>query len=215
MLQRYRFALLAAFVLIAAASPALSQPTHGFTEQFPGTSLSGFTGGSPLNNPGTGGFLGVGDGFLRIANTANANFGANSSLSAAFSGDYDAAGIDEIRLHLNDVGGDQAFELHVGIGNTTNFWQYNTGFLPPNGSWGEFVVPLNGPAGWTRIGGVVGTFQEALQTADRILVRHDLAPYISTPNTISGDVGVDNIRLISYATPAASTSWGRIKKLYR
>lgn len=206
---------LAVLIGVAVTSQAAAQPVPGYIETFSGTSLGGFTGGSALSNPGTGGFQGAGDGFLRISTAVATNFGANSSLNPAFAGDYLLAGVDEIRLRLNDVGADEAFEIHVGIGNAGNFWQYNTGFAPPNGSWGEFVVPLNGPAGWTQIVGLSGTFQDALQTADRILVRHDLAPYISTPNTIRGDLGVDHIELRSTVTSTTSRSWGRIKSLYR
>ena len=218
MLQRYRirlFAPIAAALIAAIASTAHAQPVPGFIEEFPGTSLGGFTGGSQLSNPGTGGYLGAGDGFLRINNPAVSNFGANSSLSIAFAGDYQLAGVDEIRLYLNDVGTDQEFSIHLSIGNPGNFWQYDTGFSPPNGSWGQYVVPLNGPAGWTRTVGLSGTFAEALQTADRILVRHDLPPYISSPNTIQGDAGVDHIELRSSVTSTSASSWGRIKALYR
>lgn len=218
MLQRARVTLFApiAAVMFAAIAPlAHAQPVPGFIEEFAGTSLGGFTGGSQLSNPGTGGFLGAGDGYLKITTPTASNFGANSSLSTAFAGDYLLAGVDEIRLRLNDVGADEAPSLHLAIGNTGNFWQFDTGFSPPNGSWGEYVVPLNGPTGWTRIGGISGTFADALQNADRILVRHDLAPYTPSPNTIKADVGVDHIELRSSVTSTASTSWGRIKTLYR
>lgn len=205
---------IAGLVLSVGAHPSWSQPTPGFLEEFSGASLGGFTSIATLTNPGTGGYLGAGDGFLRIASAAG-NLGANSSLSLDYAGNFQAAGVTEIRVYLNDVGTDQALEMHLGIGNQTNMWQYNTGFLPPNGAWGEYVVPLNGPAGWTQIVGLANTFQNAIQNADRILIRHDLAPYTQSPNTITGDVGVDHIQLKGSATPVASTSWSRIKTLYR
>jgi len=210
-----RVSWFAALLLTASTTVAVAQPVPGFIEEFAGTSLGGFTGGSPLSNPGTGGFLGAGDGYLKLTNTAVANFGSNSSLSPAFAGNYLLAGVDEIRVSMNDVGADEVLEMHLAIGNGGNFWQYNTGFAPPNGSWGVYIVPLNGPAGWTQIGGLPNTFTDALQNADRILLRHDLAPYIATPNQIRADVGVDHIELRSSVTPTAPTSWGRIKSLYR
>lgn len=219
MLLRYRTvtlsALFAALLLAAGATSAPAQPVVGFVEEFSGVALGGFTAGSLLSNPGTGGYLGSGDGFLRISTAALANLGANSSLSTAFAGDYLLAGVTEIRLYVNDVGADQAIEMHLSIGNTSNLWQYDTGYSPPNGSWGQYSVPLNGPSGWTRTVGLAGTFAEALQTADRILVRHDLAPFVSNPNTILGEVGIDHIELRGNPTPATSNSWGRIKRLYR
>lgn len=219
MLKRIRLALIvapvAALVLAAAAPSVHAQATPGFIQDFPGTTLGGFTSLSALSNPGTGGTLGAGDGYLRIFNAGVGNLGANSSLSSDFAGDYVLAGIDEIRLWVNDVGGDQALEIHLGIGHGLNMWQYNVGFLPPNGSWGEYVVPLTAPGNWTQVAGAPNTFANAIQNADRILIRHDLAPYVSSPNTIAGDVGVDRIQLVSSTTSAASTSWSRIKTLYR
>ena len=215
MTSRVRIAWITAVLLTAFASLAVAQPVPGFIEEFPGASLGGFTGGAPLSNPGAGGYLGGADGYLKIATVTASNFGANSSLSSAYVGDWNLAGVTEIRLYMNDIGLDEALEMHLAIGNTGNFWQYNTGFAPPNGSWGQYSVPLNGPAGWTQIGGVPNTFLNALQNTDRILLRHDLAPYTATPNTIKADVGIDHIELRGNVTPTARNSWGRIKSLYR
>lgn len=212
---RLRAALaLSTLLLVAAPSVSRSQPTAGFIETFPGTSVQGFGGGSQYANPGTGGYQGAGDGYLRVSTQAVANWGAHSALNPNFAGDYAAAGIVSISFRANDVGADEAFELHLGIGNSSNFWQYNSGFAPPNGSWGLFTVPLSGPAGWTQIVGT-GTFADALQNADRILFRHDLAPYVSSPNTIRGDAGIDHIELVGAPTSTTRGSWGRLKALYR
>ena len=185
-------------LLLAGARLAAAQPVVGFVENFHAADgTAGWTGGSLTSNPGTGGVDGPGDGFLRVATPAEANLGSNSSLSAAFAGDYAAAGVNQIRLWFNDIEIDDALELHLLIGNGTNFWQRNAGFLPPHDAWAEFVVDLDGPTGWTRTHGLSGTFQEALQTADRIHVRHDLAPYVMSPNPIKGDYGMDKVTLAS------------------
>lgn len=209
-------AVFALSTLLLGAAPAVStaQPTPGFIETFPGTSVQGFSGGSQYANPGTGGFQGAGDGYLRVTTPALSNWGAHSALNPNFAGDYAAAGITSIAFRANDVGTDEQFELHLAIGNTGNFWQYDTGFAPPNGSWGLHTVPLSGPAGWTQIVGT-GTFADALQNADRILIRHDVAPYVSNPNPIRGDAGIDHIHLIGAPTSARSGSWSRLKALYR
>ena len=44
-------------------------PVPGFVEDWPGTGLHGWGGGSNYSNPGTGGVGGVGDGFLILSNT--------------------------------------------------------------------------------------------------------------------------------------------------
>lgn len=206
---------LASAVTMALAAFAYAAPTPGFIEEFPGSGGTGsFGGGSILSNPGTGGFLGAGDGYLKVATPAVANLGTNSS-GPEYVGNWTSAGVDEVRLYLNDVGLDEALEIHFLIGTGSNFWSYNTGFAPPNGSWGEFIVPLTGPTGWTRVIGT-GTYADALANADRINIRHDKPPFVQAPDQIKADFGIDHITLRnSGATPTVGSSWGRIKHLYR
>jgi hypothetical protein len=219
MSHRYPAALLASslvLLLTATIAPRSSaNPVAGFIEEFPASNgVGSWTGGSTLSNPGSGGFLGGTDGYLKVSTPAVANFGTNST-GPEYQGDWMAAGVDEVRLRLNDVGTDELFEIHFLIGNAANLWSYNLGFAPPNGSWGEFIVPLNGPSGWTRTIGT-GTFASAITSVDRILIRHDKPPFVQAPDQIKGDLGIDHIMLRnSTATPTAESSWGRIKRLYR
>ena len=200
--------------LVLSPRGALSDPTFGFVEDFAAPGIGSWGGGSILSNPLTGGFGGAGDGYLQVATTATANLGARSA-GAEYLGNWTAAGIDEVHLWLDDVGADEPLEIHFLIGSGTNFWSYDTGFAPPLGSWAEFVVPLNGPTGWTRVTGS-GTFADALANVQQILIRHDKAPYVQQPDPLKGDFGIDRIVLTSSsATPAARASWGRIQSLYR
>ncbi len=180
------------------ASPAAAGPTIGFVEDFAGAgNLSGWTSSAENSNPGTGGVGGAGDGYLRTARSAFAGqLGAHSTFSE-YIGDWIAAGADRIRLSLNDVGADQALEVHVSIGNPSNFWQYNVGFIPPNGAWAEFTVDLTDSTAFTQIIDFAGgaTWSEALRAVDRVLVRHDLPPFTQTPNTILGEFGIDGIKI--------------------
>jgi hypothetical protein len=50
---------------------------------------------------------------------------------------------------------------------------------------------------------------------DRIHFRHDLPPYTHPPDLVQGDVGFDRLILTNAMTPAARTTWGRVKRLYR
>jgi hypothetical protein len=102
-----------------------------------------------------------------------------------YAGDWRAAHVNQIKLKLNDVGTSQGLEIHLSIGSSSNLWQYNTAFIPPSNAWGSFSVNLDDSANFTHIINFGGSFQ-ALQNADRILVRHDLAPYMQTPNTTPG-----------------------------
>lgn len=214
MVRRWLAGILA-FLGFFAAGPgrAVSQPTENFVENF-ATDTGGFLGGSQLSNPGTGGVDGLSDGFLRVANASATNLGTRSG-SAAYAGDYLTAGITHIRFWLNDVEGDQAFEIHFGIGQNglQNFWQYNLPFLPPENAWAEFEVDLRDSTAFTRIQGN-GSFAGAIQNASNILFRHDLPPYVAAPDPIAGEIGLDKIRFLGTA-PVEPATWGRIKELYR
>ena len=189
-------AVCAALAITAASS--LAAPVIGFREHFPGVSLAGWQSGSATSNPGTGGVLGAGDGFLVVSvpGPFAGNLGAFSP-GAAYLGNWTAAGVTQVRLWLTDTGNPQPMEIHFGIGNggIGNFWQCNTGFIPPAGEWAPFTVDLTNTANFSFIGAGTGTFAAALGNVDRILLRHDLAPYVQSPNTIVGDFGLDEILL--------------------
>ncbi len=211
-----------ALVALAIGGHAAAAPAVGFIEEFPGTSTASWFGGTPFSNPGTGGFLGAGDGYLLLENSVATNFGSASS-GPEYQGNWTAAGITQVRIWLNDVGAADPLEIHFSIGDgdpfspTRNFWQYNVGFTPPLHAWGEFVVDLTSGANWTQILGS-GTFANALTMVNRVHLRHDPAPYDPVPHApdpIRADVGIDHILLTNSSTPARATSWGRIKTLYR
>ncbi len=194
----------ALLLLALLASAASANPVPGFRENFNGTSLGGWSGGSVISNPGTGGLTGDGDGFLMVSvpGPTPGNLGTMSN-AAAYTGDWTAAGITTVRFWLNDVGTADALEIHFALGDglTGNFWQCNTGFIPPHGSWAPFTVDLTNAANFTLIGGTLSpSFAGALQTVDRVLIRHDLAPYVKQPDQIVGDFGIDAVLLSNGTT---------------
>jgi hypothetical protein len=212
--------ILLATLMLAVLAPAVpADPVPGFLEAFPGTSVSswgGFVGGT-TTNPGTGGRDGDGDGFMRIARTDFLhNFGVRTRDDAAYSGNWLAAGIVEIRLALNDVETDQPFEIHVSLGNPSNFWQYDLGFAPPENGWQEFTVDLRDSTAFTQIIGTDGAWSAMLHDVNTVLVRHDVAPFVQDPDDIAGELGIDQIELLNEKlTPVTLGTWGRIKSLYR
>jgi hypothetical protein len=191
----FLFGALTLAASLTLASAVGAQPAVGFREEWSGGAgnTDGWGGGSNYANPGTGGVGGDGDGYLVISTALPGRLGGFAS-NLEYIGDWQVAGITQIRLWLNDVNGDDPIELHVSVGNGANLWQYNVGFNPPNGKWAEFVVDLTNPANFSHIVGL-GTFTGALQDADRILIRHDLAPFVQTPDLVQGDVGVDHLLL--------------------
>jgi hypothetical protein len=179
---------------------AIADPTPGFVEHWSGPTTSGWGGGDIYGNPGTGGQLGAGDGFLTIATPGpdpffSLNLGSTSS-DPPYSGNWLAAGITKVKFWLKDIGGADPLEMHFGLGSNTNFWQFDTGFIPATGQWTQFTVDLTSSAGWTRTIGT-GTYSAALQSVVRVLIRHDHAPYTQTPDAITADVGVDELTLLA------------------
>jgi hypothetical protein len=187
------------------AGTADAAPTLGFIEHFPGTSTGSWSNISTvLSNPGTGGVNGAGDGYLVISSGSPVNLGAMSN-GGEYVGNWTAAGITQVSLWLNDIGAADPLEIHFGIGDARegsgNFWQYNVGFIPPLQSWAQFTVDLNSSSAFTQIINTTGgTFADALANVQRILVRHDLAPYVKDPNTLAGDYGLDEILLTQGTT---------------
>ena len=190
-------ALVALAMVALAPARALADPVLGFVEEFPDVSTSSWSGGTPFSNPGTGGYLGAGDGYLLLENSSPGSLGTHS-FGPEYAGNWITAGITQVRVWINDVGADDPLEMHFAIGNGgTNFWSYDVGFSPPLHQWGEYVVNLTGPTGWTQILGS-GTFAQALQIVDRVHIRHDLPPFPRIPNPpdpIAADVGIDHLLL--------------------
>ncbi len=194
---------LATVVCLAWPRAALAAPTLGFVENWPGTTLSSWLSSLAVtrSNPGTGGFSGIGDGFLKLSAAAGTNFGAYSA-GPEYAGDWTAAGITQVRVQLSDLATANSLEIHFGLGRDVNtlspdFWQYNIGFIPPLNAWGEYVVDLTTATNWTRIIGTTpsATFASALSDCQKILLRHDLAPFMQSPDLASGDLGIDHLLL--------------------
>jgi hypothetical protein len=207
-----RHALVALAILALVAHPAAAAPGLGFIEEFAGTSTGSWSGGTNFTNPGTGGFLGGADGYLLLDQGFPSQFGS-SGRGAEYVGDWTAAGITQIQVWMNDVGADDPLEMHLQIGRgdqsvNANFWMYTVGFLPPHNAWGLYTVDLTSDAQWFQHQGT-GTFAAALTDVDRILIRHDPAPYLPHPNlpeAIAADVGIDHVLLtagtVGVAPPA-------------
>lgn len=184
--------IVSCFLVISTANTAIV----GYVEDFlPEHGTAGFFSGANLTNPGTGGVGGERDGFLHVSLASLGHFGAATD-RMEFTGNLLTDGVTGFLFFLNDVGANEDFEIHVGIGTpATSFWLYTQGFHPPENTWQEFFVDITNEALWTRIQGT-GTFLSALQNSQRLLFRHDLPPLTGNPDPISGDLGIDRITVV-------------------
>jgi len=122
---------------LAARAPARRARPGGELPDSGNTSLWG--GGSNYQNPGHGGVGGDHDGYLRVSADSLGRFGTRSG-GLTYVGDWSAAGITRVQLWLNDVGADDALEIHFALGPNANRWLYTVGFDPPNNQWAPFTV---------------------------------------------------------------------------
>jgi hypothetical protein len=200
-----------------AVTPVAATVTPGWIETWTGTSTNGWSSGGEESNPGSGGVQG---GYLKVQRTEAGNLGAHCTC-VEYQGDWRAAGIAQVKLWLNELTIDEGLEIHFAIGNTSNMWQYNTGFNPAANSWQEFVVDLSSAANFTQIRGSgtpANTFEAALQSVDRILIRNDAPPPgLPDPENVVGDFAIDNLGLLGSTdtdspivqvnTPNGGQSW--------
>lgn len=191
--------VLALLLVLVFARTSTAAPVVGFREDFSGIATNGWSSGALTSNPGSGGMYGAGDGYLLVSvpGPLPGNLGVTAP-TPAYAGDWIAAGVTQVRFWLNDVNATNTLEIHFAVGNALlhNVWQYNVGFVPPPNQWGAFVVDLTAPGNFTRIiGTATAAYDTALMNVDRILIRHDRAPYGQIPDAIVGDFGIDGVLL--------------------
>lgn len=169
----------------------------GFEEDFNGGDTANWGGGSERYTAvSTGGVGGGLDGFLEVANdTGTGNLGGSNS-QVEFTGDLISDGVTKFSFWLKDIGDDDDLEIHVGVGEAfANVWFSQDGFLPSESDWEKFSVDIIDSSKWTQTKGS-GTFADAISNSNRLVFRHDLSPLESRPDLISGEFGIDRIRVV-------------------
>ncbi len=182
-----------------ASAPAAASPTVGFVENFTAFGdTAGWNSQASNTNPGSGGIGGGGDGYLRITRSLFAAQLGSKNAGPDYIGDYLAAGVNQIRFSLNDVGANQDLEIHFVIGNANSFWLCTLGFIPPENAWAEFTVNLADTTQFVNIIDFTGdSYSRALTLADRVQIRHDVAPFAQGPDAILGEFGMDGFKIES------------------
>ncbi|MEP0847522.1 MAG: PEP-CTERM sorting domain-containing protein [Phycisphaerae bacterium] len=166
----------------------------GYVQDF-NSGLGGFGGNSSsyVVVP-SGGVGGAGDGFLEVTNTFPSNLGTRTT-AAEFTGNLTADGVTGFSVWLKDTDNFDDLEIHVGVGASfLNFWLYTVPFYPTS-EWTEHFVDLSDTANWVQTIGS-GTFADALANSDRLLIRHDLAPFMQDPDNKAGDFAIDRVTVL-------------------
>jgi hypothetical protein len=193
-----RSSLLLAFSGSIVAAHAFAA-TPGFQQDF-SAGLGGFGGGSTITHVTSGGVGGALDPYLSVSNAIAGQLGTYSA-DVNLVGNLPADGVTGYTFWLRDVGANDNHEIHVGVGQAgVNFWLHIPGFTPPDGVWQQFSVDFSNPSQWVRIIGT-GTFQAARANSNRLLFRHDLAPFVMLPDNAAGDFGLDRVQVLPAPPP--------------
>jgi hypothetical protein len=128
-------------------------------------------------------------GFLLVSRAAPGNFAVRSTEPDI----VDYKNYEVIEFYLRDVGDADSLEIRVGVGNDSNFWVSNDGFVP-GAEWSRAAVDLTDASKWTQVIGS-GTFTAAIAAADRLQFRHETMPILDGQDAddATGDIGIDRL----------------------
>lgn len=164
---------------------------------------------APPANIATGGPGGVDDNYLRL--TALGGGGPGSRLAVfngvQWSGNYLAAGITAISLHVNNFGPNEAHLrlrfLGSAAGPTNDAAVTNAIIVPPGSGWSLITFTID-PASLVTL---QGSATAALTNASELRLFHNPAPAYpgppAGPPAINVQLGIDNIRAVPEASPLA------------
>jgi hypothetical protein len=208
-----------AIALGSIATPARAVSLGQIDDFEDGTTQNWYVGSPhpapPQNIPG-GGPGGADDNWMLLTSTGGDGPGSRLAVinHTQWAGDYLAAGIDAIGMHLRNP---SDVELHIrllfedsGGGPPLDLAISRDFVLPAGSDWTYALFPM-APSDLIVLQGDV-EFLLAHVTAIRIF--HNPDPGFPPP-PVRAQLGVDNVEARSGAVPAAETSWGRVKRLYR
>jgi hypothetical protein len=178
---------------LAAYASSFAQIHVGLSSDFQDGTLMGW-GGPNCFNQANGGPLGPGDAY---AHSTSDGLGQGGRLAMYNTGDwignYQAAGVNEIRAMLNNF---NAVPLQMRIvlfdGETAARWTSMTPvILAANSGWQSARFSLDE----STLVRVLGTssYQSMITNVDRVMIRHDAGNPSSGGTAIAGQMGIDNI----------------------
>ncbi len=170
----------------------------GQRDDFQDGTTQGWGGGAnPINVP-DGGPNGTGDRFLQI--TSRGGFGAGSRLAtfnlSQWTGNYQAAGVDGIRVHMRNQS-NQALSMRVVIFGPlgSRYTSRNAITLPPDNTWRQVTFSLR-EADLVNVFGSE-TYSQVITDVTRLMFRHDADPPEEGGDPIAAQLGIDNITAVA------------------
>ena len=208
----------------AASAPTAFALTNGRVDTFSSGTTEGWA--SPANNPPivvtTGGPTGAGDGYVFVTATDGS---LNSQLAALnvtqWAGDYLQAGVSAFEMDLWNTE-KNALVLRVQIshfsplGQPTDVVVSKPIVLPPGRGWVPVVVSI----AMEDLRTLIGDARLALSGATEVQIVEGAVHAIqaeaqASPGASLGGLGLDNFRAVGIPSPAQSTSWARVKSIFR
>lgn len=180
----------------------------GQQDDFQDGTTQGWGGGANPTNVPDGGPNGQGDRFLQI--TSRGGFGEGSRLAtfnlAQWTGDYQAAGVDGIRVHMRNQS-NQTLSMRVVLFGPlgSRFTSRNAILLPPDNTWHEVTFSLR-EADLLNVFGPE-TYAQVITNVTRLMFRHDADPPGEGGDPIAAQMGIDNITAIALTQTVLPTAF--------
>ena len=185
---------LLALISVAAASSGFAI-TLGQVDTFEDGTLQNWQGNvsHPPINVVTGGPRGNDDNYLRIASGPGLAPNLAAYNMVQWSGDWNAAGVNAIEVHLRNEGATALSIRAVWFGQAgTRFTSTKAFLLPPDGVWYKVVFPAR-ESDVTRVLNAGESWAQVLGSLSRFMIRHDAGTPSSGGEAITGQLGIDNV----------------------
>jgi hypothetical protein len=167
--------------------------TLGQSDDFQDGTTKAWKGVASPTNVASGGPAGPTDRYFQIS-ASSSHLGTHNALQ--WRGDYLAAQIGKIRVHLNNTGVDPLALRFTVFGPGGNFTTTNALHLPPGSGWVLADFALDAPSLTYNGGAGTGLLADTLANVGTLLIRHDpdpISPFVVDGDPVTGTLGIDNV----------------------
>lgn len=194
-----------AVVALAVWAVAISL---GQRDDFQDGTTQGWGGGANPTNIPDGGPNGQGDRFLQI--TSRGGSGAGSRLATfnmnQWAGDYQAAGVDGIQVHMRNQSNETLSMRVVLFGPLgSRYTSREEVVLPPDNTWHQVTFSLREEDLINVFGSE--TYNQVITNVSSLMFRHDADPAEEGGDPIAAQLGIDNITAIALTKTVLPTAF--------